>query len=293
MVIDADVSDPALVLDELPGPYLFYLENFTVRPNEELVLEAASDPSVLQYIKESGRVTGAYSVFRPASAGSAIPDELQNTMVIFRSVAGTHTLFQRDGGPCRPDNPMYAFFTLEGQDLGVGDQSALCSTEGTLWYRFSFHNIYFDILAHGDIKAMDRAWLLHVASSQLAKLQSFPLSDFYSTTPAPAPTATLTPTLMPSPTVPPWIAEGPTWITEEDQGKAFRYLSGTRFGIGLDPSRYSRRDLDISQCPFLGEVSNWNLNGPDMFPVGFDGGEGSCIIRVGQFWVHIVVTDSP
>ena len=189
-VINADVGDLLLKLEQLPGPYAFNLENYTLRSNAELTAEAGPDPSVAQYLKDSGRVTGAYSAFRPDAAKPGVPDELVLSMVIFTSPNGTETLHERDGGPCRPNNPKYADFKLEQQNLGIGDWSALCSKEGTLWYRFGLRNVYFDITAQGNTGSLDRDYLLKVAAAQLAKLQSFPLSDTYSITPAPAATGT-------------------------------------------------------------------------------------------------------
>lgn len=289
-VTKRDIS-PDLPLDanEFPGPYSLYLDSFTIRSNESIASDPASDSSTLQFLEESGRVTGSVSVFYPETSGAATPDSLMIHLTIFTSVEGPDQLLQRDGGPCRPDNPRYMLFRLEDNDLGLGDQSALCSDGATLWYRFGYRNTYFDIVATGDAATIDRDWLLRVAEAQLAKLQSMPL---YASS-GPTATATLTPTLLPSPTVPSTITDGPTWITEADKGKALRYPTWVRFGISLDPSQYSRHHLDISQCPFMGEVSNWSLNGPQSFPVGFEGGEGSCIVSVGEFWIHIVITDDP
>ena len=119
-----------------------------------------------------------------------------------------------------------------------------------------------------------------------------PIAPIASSTATEAPA--LAPTPRPSPTIPATLIDGPTWITESDNGKAFRYYLTIRFGLDLDPSRYAYKDLDYSECTFLGQISNWSLNGPESLPVGFEATEpGSCEMRVAQFHVQIVASDWP
>jgi hypothetical protein len=83
--------------------------------------------------------------------------------------------------------------------------------------------------------------------------------------------------------------EGPGLITEKDDKRAFEYTQTTRFGIYLDETTHPFDDLDYSDCDFFGYVSNWSVNGPFSYPIGFEiVKEGSCVVRNGKFQVHIL-----
>lgn len=82
---------------------------------------------------------------------------------------------------------------------------------------------------------------------------------------------------------------GPSLITEKDDRRAFEYTQTTRFGISLDESIHPFNDLETSDCDFFGYISNWSVNGPFNYPVGFEVvKEGSCVVRNGLFRVRII-----
>jgi hypothetical protein len=84
------------------------------------------------------------------------------------------------------------------------------------------------------------------------------------------------------------------FITEADIGKTFSYVDTGRFGICLDAKMFPLKNLDTSDCDrksIFGYVSNWSLQGPDNYPIGFEiTGVGSCVVRNGTFHVRIVGT---
>lgn len=88
--------------------------------------------------------------------------------------------------------------------------------------------------------------------------------------------------------------EGPIVITEAHANRTLIYNLTTRFGIDLDPSIHDFEELDYSSCGFIGYVSNWSINGPDSYPIGFEvTGEGSCVIRNGSFQVIVEGKQGP
>jgi hypothetical protein len=84
---------------------------------------------------------------------------------------------------------------------------------------------------------------------------------------------------------------GTVEITEESSGQRIEVGQETsRFSICLDPVVHPLADLRTDGCPF-GYVSNYSLNGPDNYPIGFQvTGVGSCTVRNGDFQVEIVAT---
>lgn len=79
------------------------------------------------------------------------------------------------------------------------------------------------------------------------------------------------------------------FITERDSGKKLTIEETTRFGFWLREADHPFEDLDISTCKFLGQVTNWSLEGPDRYPIGFQVTRaGSCTVRNGDFHVRIV-----
>jgi hypothetical protein len=67
----------------------------------------------------------------------------------------------------------------------------------------------------------------------------------------------------------------------------------SRFSVCLDEATHPLRKLDVAGCPF-GYVSNLSLAGPDSYPLGFEvTRKGSCMLRNGDYEVHIVTEGEP
>jgi hypothetical protein len=83
-------------------------------------------------------------------------------------------------------------------------------------------------------------------------------------------------------------------ITEKDDGATIHVGHLTsRFGICLDEDVHPLEDLNTDGCPF-GYVSNYSLNGPDSYPIGFEvTAAGSCTVTNGNFRVTVVGDDPP
>lgn len=81
-------------------------------------------------------------------------------------------------------------------------------------------------------------------------------------------------------------------ITEADAGQAVTIDGVTsRFTVCLDEQRHPLAQLAVDGCPF-GYVSNLSVNGPDIYPMGFQVTEaGSCLVRNGDFQVEVVSTE--
>lgn len=291
-VLDYDPADLILLPEEIPGPYSFFLVSSVHTPNSE-VLRRRGQEAGTHYITATGRIDGVRAEFMLDETDNSSILFLNINTILFKSSAGPSYLAAEKGGPCRPED--YPRFVLLDNDLELGDFSFLCTAnEMEYWVRVGYRNIYFDVGAVGFSPALNRDLLIQVATAQLMKLESLTLSDSLELPPTPTPTFTWTPTPQGSPEVFPSPTAGPTWITEADNGQAFLYFPTYRFGLDLDPAYYFLRDLDYSECSFIGQISNWSLNGPDSLPVGFEAiEEGECKITVRDFSVHIVVVDWP
>ena len=78
-------------------------------------------------------------------------------------------------------------------------------------------------------------------------------------------------------------------ITEKDNGKTFSFRITSRFGINLDENKHSFENLDYDDCTIIGRLSNWSVQGPNNYPIGFQVVEkGICFIRNGDFEVQII-----
>lgn len=290
-VLDFNPLDAILLPNEIRGPFEFTRPSLAGNPNSD-VLEARGQEEGAQYIASTGRIDGARAEFTSDLNDPSSFLTFSVHMIIFQSHAGPAFLFTEKGGACRPEQTPN--FPLIYPDLGIGDISVLCSDGMQYWLRVAYRNVYFDISALGTPSVLQGELLTQIATAQLMKLEAFPVVDSVTIPPTQTLTPSWTPTPPGTPEVFPTPSPGPSWITEADNGKAFFYYPTIRFGLDLNPTRYLKRDLDISECDFLGEVSNWSLNGPDSLPVGFEATEtGECTIRIRDFRVHIVIVDWP
>ena len=96
---------------------------------------------------------------------------------------------------------------------------------------------------------------------------------------------------LPAPIVVDCRGYADTYLTESDRGRTIRIKETGRFGFCLDQDRHPFEELDTSDCDFFGEVSNWSLDGPLNYPVGYQvTGAGDCKVRDRDFWVRVVGT---
>lgn len=79
-------------------------------------------------------------------------------------------------------------------------------------------------------------------------------------------------------------------ITEKDNGKTVSVKLYSRFWVELDDKLHPLNKLESLSCKVIGYVSNWSINGPDNYPIGFEAtNPGRCVLRNGDFAVTINV----
>jgi hypothetical protein len=80
-------------------------------------------------------------------------------------------------------------------------------------------------------------------------------------------------------------------VTEAAAGQQVQVGTVTsRFAICLDEAKHPLRELTVDGCPF-GYVSNYSLNGPGNYPIGFEvTRSGSCTVRNGDYQVRVVAS---
>jgi YbbR domain-containing protein len=79
-------------------------------------------------------------------------------------------------------------------------------------------------------------------------------------------------------------------ITEQDNGKTFRYTLADRFSILLDQNKYPREKLVVEPSGIIGEMSNISTVRAPFYVVRFGGLKtGTCTIRNGDLAVTIVI----
>jgi hypothetical protein len=79
------------------------------------------------------------------------------------------------------------------------------------------------------------------------------------------------------------------YITERENGRTVTFRETERFGFWLDEPRYPFAELDTNGCSFFAYVSNWSVEGPGRWPIGYQvNGSGQCTVRDRDFSVRIV-----
>ena len=103
---------------------------------------------------------------------------------------------------------------------------------------------------------------------------------------------------QPSPTLTTTSNEAYTRCADFDRlknGEVLDAVETSRFGFCLDIAKYPLKNIKItcSEGASIGYVSNWSLNGPDDYPIGYEAvGNGTCTWQNGDFKATINIRNS-
>jgi len=181
-VIDADPGSMLLALDDLPEDGQFYIFDMINYRNINLI-KARNGEEWKKHIERTGRIDGWIVVFDRGTRDARVPITLSIRVVLYKTNLGPRYSLDERGGPCIHS---YYEYTLIDDELGIGDRSFLCLSKVEhpsgkdyidYWIPILYRNVFVDLHAGGFEDTFDADWLIDIASLQIEKISSLPLSE--------------------------------------------------------------------------------------------------------------------
>jgi len=181
-VIDADPGSMLLALDDLPEDGQFYIFDMINYRNINLI-KARDGDEWKKHIERTGRIDGWIVVFDRGTRDARVPITLSIRVVLYKTNLGPRYFLDERGGPC---NHSYYEYTLIDDELGIGDRSFLCLLKAEhpsgeyyidYWIPIQYKNVNVELHAGGFEDTFDADWLIDIASLQIEKISSLPLSE--------------------------------------------------------------------------------------------------------------------
>jgi hypothetical protein len=181
-VIDADPGSMLLALDDLPEDGQFNIFDMINYRNEYLI-QTRSGEEWKKRIERQGRIDGWIVVFDRGTRDARVPESFSTRVILYKTILGPMYSLDERGGPCIHSHYEY---TLIDDELGIGDRSFLClsiiehpSGKDRLdyWIPIHYRNVLVDLHASGFEDSFDADWVKNIASLQIEKISSLPLSE--------------------------------------------------------------------------------------------------------------------